>query len=44
VTLMMGINDIGWPAAPSAPAESEPTAEQIIDGYKQLIARGCHGH
>jgi len=43
VTLMMGINDIGWPGCALAPAESEPTAEQIIDGYKQLIAR-AHAH
>ena len=42
VILMMGINDIGWPDSPldSAPA---PTAEEIIDGYEQLIAR-AHDH
>jgi lysophospholipase L1-like esterase len=43
VTLMMGINDIGWPGCALAPSDSEPTAEQIIDGYKQLIAR-AHAH
>jgi lysophospholipase L1-like esterase len=43
VVLMMGINDIGWPGCNLAPHESEPTAEAIIDGYKQLIAR-AHAH
>jgi lysophospholipase L1-like esterase len=43
VTLMMGINDIGWPGCALAPDDREPTAEQIIDGYKQLIAR-AHAH
>lgn len=38
VILMMGINDIGWPDSPldTAPA---PSAEDVIAGYKQLIAR-----
>ena len=42
VIFMMGINDIGWPDSvlDSAPA---PTAEEIIDGYEQLIAR-AHDH
>jgi len=42
VILMMGINDIGWPGSPldSGPA---PSAEDVIDGYKQLIAR-AHDH
>ncbi len=39
VVLMMGINDIGWPRTGLAPDDPEPTAEQIIAGYKQLIAR-----
>jgi lysophospholipase L1-like esterase len=43
VTLMMGINDIGWPGCGLAPNDKEPTADQIIDGYKQLIAR-AHAH
>jgi lysophospholipase L1-like esterase len=43
VTLMMGINDIGWPGCALAPRDAEPTAEQIIVGYKQLIAR-AHAH
>lgn len=42
VIFMMGINDIGWPDSvlDSAPA---PSAEAIIDGYEQLIAR-AHAH
>jgi lysophospholipase L1-like esterase len=44
VILMMGINDIGWPGCILAPNEAEPTANDIIDGYKQLIARAhLHG-
>jgi lysophospholipase L1-like esterase len=43
VILMMGINDIGWPGCALAPHDPEPTAEEIIDGYKQLIAR-AHAH
>jgi lysophospholipase L1-like esterase len=39
VILMMGINDIGWPGCILAPQESAPSADAIIDGYKQLIAR-----
>ena len=42
VILMMRINDIGWPdsALERAPA---PSAEDVIDGYEQLIAR-AHDH
>src|ERR1700756_1276982 len=44
VILMMGINDIGWPGCILAPNEAEPTANDIIEGYKQLIARAhLHG-
>ncbi len=43
VILMMGINDIGWPGSPLAPGDKEPSAEDIIEGYKQLIAR-AHMH
>lgn len=39
VILMMGINDIGWPGTALAPSDAHPKAEQIIDGYEQLIAR-----
>jgi lysophospholipase L1-like esterase len=44
VTLMMGINDIGWPGCGLAPDDKEPTAEEIIAGYQQLITRAhIHG-
>jgi len=43
VTLMMGINDIGWPDSGLAPSDPEPTADEIIAGYQQLIAR-AHVH
>jgi len=43
VTLMMGINDIGWPGCGLAPDDPEPTAEAIVGGYQQLIAR-AHAH
>ena len=43
VVLMMGINDIGWPGCILVPHEPAPSADDIIDGYKQLIAR-AHSH
>jgi lysophospholipase L1-like esterase len=44
VILMMGINDVGWPGTGLAAHDPEPTAEAIIEGYKQLIARArAHG-
>jgi lysophospholipase L1-like esterase len=37
---MMGINDIGWPGTLLVPkGEPAPAAEDVIDGYEQLIAR-----
>ena len=44
VILMMGINDIGWPGCILAPQEEAPSADDIIEGYKQLITRAhLHG-
>src|SRR5581483_2998413 len=43
VTLMMGINDIGWPGCALAPNDKEPSADAIIAGYQQLITR-AHTH
>jgi len=43
VILMMGINDIGWPGSILEPNAPAPTPEDIIAGYKQLIAR-AHMH
>jgi lysophospholipase L1-like esterase len=39
VVLMMGINDIGWPGCALAPNDRQPTADEIIAGYRQLIER-----
>ncbi|HXS05356.1 MAG TPA: SGNH/GDSL hydrolase family protein [Rhizomicrobium sp.] len=40
VVLMMGINDIGWPGDKAiTPADKEPTADDIIVGYQQIIDR-----
>jgi lysophospholipase L1-like esterase len=44
VVLMMGINDIGWPGSLVSPKdEPAPAADDVIAGYKQLIAR-AHDH
>jgi lysophospholipase L1-like esterase len=44
VVMMMGINDIGWPGQGSiTPADPQPTADDIIAGYKQIIDR-AHAH
>lgn len=44
VVVMMGINDIGWPDSVLVPeGERAPTAEEIIQGYRQLIDR-AHAH
>ena len=43
VVLMMGINDVDWPGCGLAPRDPEPSADDIIAGYKQLIAR-AHAH
>lgn len=39
VVLLMGINDIGWPGGPFAPQERPVTPEELIAGYRQLIAQ-----
>jgi lysophospholipase L1-like esterase len=40
VVLMMGINDIGWPGEKAiTPADKEPTADDVIVGYQQIIDR-----
>jgi lysophospholipase L1-like esterase len=44
VILMMGINDIGWPDSILEPNAPAPSADDIIAGYQQLIARAhLHG-
>ena len=39
VIVMMGINDIAWPGTVFAPNDPPTTAEEVITGYQQLIAR-----
>jgi hypothetical protein len=42
--MMVGINDIGWPGKDAiTPSDPEPTAEDVIQGYKQIIDR-AHDH
>ena len=43
VILMMGINDIGWPDSVLDPEAQALSADDIIAGYQQLIAR-AHDH
>ncbi|HET6438216.1 MAG TPA: SGNH/GDSL hydrolase family protein [Anaeromyxobacter sp.] len=44
VVLMMGINDVGWPGTILVrKGEAAPTAEEIIAGYQQIVAR-AHAH
>jgi lysophospholipase L1-like esterase len=45
VVLMMGINDIGWPDTLLVPkGEPAPSAQDVITGYEQLIARAHEHH
>ena len=39
VVLLMGINDIGWPGSSFEPTREAMSAQRLIDGYRQLIAR-----
>lgn len=44
IIMAMGLNDIGWPGKNSlTPAEAVPTADDIINGYYQVIER-AHEH
>ena len=44
VVLLIGINDIGHPGTGAMPASDGPTAEDLIAGYRQVIARArAHG-
>jgi lysophospholipase L1-like esterase len=38
VIVLLGINDIGWPGSPFAPAEQPVTLEELAAGWRQLAA------
>lgn len=44
VVVALGVNDICWPETPFAPAETIPTAAQMIAGYNELIAAAHARH
>jgi lysophospholipase L1-like esterase len=39
LVVLIGINDIGHPGSGTIPASEEPTPEELLAGYRQLIAR-----
>lgn len=39
VIVLLGINDISWPGTAFDPQGSRPAADELISGYRQLIAR-----
>lgn len=43
VVLLMGINDISWPGTAFAPHDRALSADDVIAGYRQLIAQ-AHTH
>jgi lysophospholipase L1-like esterase len=40
VITLLGVNDIGQAGGRSAPADEAVTAQQLIDGHRQIVARG----
>ncbi|HWW05767.1 SGNH/GDSL hydrolase family protein [Collimonas sp.] len=44
VIVLIGINDIGWPGSSLGPHDPAPSVEQLIAGYRQLIARAHVRH
>lgn len=43
MVVALGTNDIGWPAGPFAPHEPPVRAEEVIQGFRQLIEM-AHAH
>ena len=43
VVVLLGTNDIGWPGGPFAPNEPAVRAEEMIQGFRQLIEM-AHAH
>jgi lysophospholipase L1-like esterase len=38
VIVLLGINDIGWPGSPFAPAERPATLDELTTAFRQLVA------
>jgi lysophospholipase L1-like esterase len=38
VIVLLGTNDIGWPGGPFAPDERPVTLDELVTGYRQLVA------
>jgi lysophospholipase L1-like esterase len=43
MVVLLGTNDIGWPGGPFAPGEPAVRAEQLVQGFRQLIEM-AHAH
>jgi lysophospholipase L1-like esterase len=43
VIVLLGTNDIGWPGGPFAPQEPAVRADEMVQGFRQLIAM-AHAH
>lgn len=43
MVVLLGTNDIGWPGGPFAPDEPATRAEELIQGFRQLIEM-AHAH
>lgn len=39
VIVLLGTNDIGWPGGPFAPTEKIPSVDELIAGFRQLVAQ-----
>jgi lysophospholipase L1-like esterase len=39
LVVLLGTNDIGWPGGPFAPNEPAATPQELIEGFRQLIAQ-----
>ncbi|KFN04559.1 SGNH/GDSL hydrolase family protein [Bacillus clarus] len=44
VIVLIGINDISWPGTGFAPTETRPKFDELVAGYRQLIAQAHARH
>jgi len=44
VIVLLGINDIGWPGSPFAPAERAATLDELTSAYRRLVAAAHARH